>query len=224
MATGSSTPYPRAERVIPQRNQPNTKIVPYLYVTAVSTSRPLSCGHTSATVAALANTQDVTVPPTGVEHRQASHVRYLLLLRGARSAQKSSFSPHCSVTQGAATSGVGVVYDHSGRLDSNQRPPAPKAGALTRLSYAPKDFAFNWLCQVCRRFDDLLDHPPDILDSYRPVTCSPRTRDDNNLPKQFTRDREESKHLCNLIFSVFCALFFLNAETQRTQRRRECTQ
>src|SRR5262249_61044885 len=25
----------------------------------------------------------------------------------------------------------------SGRLDSNQRPPAPKAGALTRLRYAP---------------------------------------------------------------------------------------
>ena len=26
----------------------------------------------------------------------------------------------------------------SGRLDSNQRPPAPKAGALARLSYAPR--------------------------------------------------------------------------------------
>ena len=29
------------------------------------------------------------------------------------------------------------LFRHSGRLDSNQRLPAPKAGTLTRLSYAP---------------------------------------------------------------------------------------
>ena len=30
-----------------------------------------------------------------------------------------------------------VVDSESGRMDSNHRPPAPKAGALTRLRYAP---------------------------------------------------------------------------------------
>ena len=29
-------------------------------------------------------------------------------------------------------------FSKSGRHDSNVRPPAPKAGALARLSYAPK--------------------------------------------------------------------------------------
>ncbi len=32
---------------------------------------------------------------------------------------------------------AGRTYHQSGRLDLNQRPPAPKAGALARLSYAP---------------------------------------------------------------------------------------
>lgn len=31
-----------------------------------------------------------------------------------------------------------VAVSGSGRRDSNPRPPAPKAGALTRLSYAPE--------------------------------------------------------------------------------------
>ena len=34
----------------------------------------------------------------------------------------------------------GVVLTISGRVDSNHRPPAPKAGALTRLRYAPNCF------------------------------------------------------------------------------------
>jgi hypothetical protein len=34
----------------------------------------------------------------------------------------------------------------SGRLDSNQRPPDPQSGALTRLRYAPTLFNFNCVC------------------------------------------------------------------------------
>jgi hypothetical protein len=33
-----------------------------------------------------------------------------------------------------------LLFFKSGRRDSNSRPPAPKAGALTGLRYAPKTF------------------------------------------------------------------------------------
>ena len=38
----------------------------------------------------------------------------------------------------------------SGRLDSNQRPPAPKAGALTGLRYTPSVPSFRYCCRRCR--------------------------------------------------------------------------
>ena len=44
-----------------------------------------------------------------------------------------------------------VVDCHlSGRLDSNQRPPAPKAGALTGLRYTPSVSSFRYCRRRCR--------------------------------------------------------------------------
>ncbi len=37
---------------------------------------------------------------------------------------------------------VPIIYSWSGRKDSNLRPPAPKAGALTRLRYAPTSYTY----------------------------------------------------------------------------------
>ena len=39
-----------------------------------------------------------------------------------------------------------VMEDWSGRADLNGRPPAPKAGALTRLRYAPMFLFIKSLC------------------------------------------------------------------------------
>ena len=55
-------------------------------------------------------------------------------------AVHSSIGNRTPVHRGNATTAPkdGRGLTRSGRLDSNQRPPAPKAGALARLSYAPQ--------------------------------------------------------------------------------------
>ena len=37
------------------------------------------------------------------------------------------------------------LLDWSGRLDLNQRPPAPQAGALNQLRHAPKSFNIDYI-------------------------------------------------------------------------------
>ena len=53
----------------------------------------------------------------------------------------------------------------SGRRDSNSRPPAPKAGALTGLRYAP-----NIFCESCRQSSDCVltsfKHPIGLEDLF----------------------------------------------------------
>ena len=58
-------------------------------------------------------------------------------------------TPICTVSRHRFVNNAG--YNWSGRADLNRRPPAPKAGALTRLRYVPK---IN--CAVCLNDGDVV--------------------------------------------------------------------
>ena len=53
---------------------------------------------------------------------------------------------HILRTVGRHDCGLSVLSIVSGRLDSNQRLPAPKAGALAGLSYAPRKM--SWILKL----------------------------------------------------------------------------
>ena len=60
-----------------------------------------------------------------------------LVADGLDSQGAELFRPHYRSSACNLSCYLGDIYVKSGREDSNLRPPAPKAGALARLRYAP---------------------------------------------------------------------------------------
>src|SRR5262249_34974972 len=73
----------------------------------------------------------------------------------------------------------------SGRADSNRRPPAPKAGALTRLRYAPSGRIVRWVFSTAPPCAEGPASPrlADAESAFRPGGRDRRRRADRRRPE-----------------------------------------